>query len=123
MTGVELFDWIIGSVVALAGVFGVVAGGMKMIAEGRILKQAPKTPYDVLSNRLEKLELSDEEKSKDLSRIRSQVYRLAGVLTREVSTLINWHESGRVPPPPDREVAIIKEVIHEIKEDESASHN
>lgn len=117
MTGVAFVDWVIGSFAALAGIFGVIAGGLKMIAEGRALRAEPKTPYDALADRLKKLEVSDEENQRDISRLRSQVYRLAGVLTREVNTLIIWHESGRNPPPPDREVAVIRDVISEIQED------
>lgn len=123
MTGIELFDWLIGTVVALGGAFGVVAGGMKMVSEGRALRAKPKTPYDQLEARLLKVEESDEKKSKDMSRLRSQVYRLAGVLTREVNTLITWHETGRNPPPPDREVSVIRDVISEIQEDQRSSND
>lgn len=123
MTGIEFFDWLIGTVVALGGAFGVVAGGMKMVSEGRALRTTPKTPYDQLEARLVKVEESDEKKSKELSRLRSQVYRLAGVLTREVNTLIVWHETGRNPPPPDREVAAVRDVISEIQEDQRSSND
>lgn len=121
MTGVELIDWSIGTLVALGGLFAVIAGAMKMMAEGRALKQPPKTPYDVVIDRVKSLEESNATISSDLFRIRSQVYRLAGVLTREVSTLIKWHEDGRTPPTPDKEIAIIKEIIYEIQEDNKTS--
>lgn len=121
MTGVAFIDWVIGSIAALAGVFGVIAGGLKMTAEGRALRAEPKTPYDALADRLKKLELSDAEKSKDISKLRSHVYRLAGVLTREVNTLVVWHEAGRNPPPPDKEVAVIRDIISEIQEDHMSS--
>lgn len=117
MTGIEFVDWIIGSVVALAGVFGVIAGGMKMMAEGQKLKSQPETPYSALSERVEKLEQADASKGKEISRLRSQLYRVVGVLTREVSTLIAWHESGAPPPSPDKEIAVIKSIINDIIKD------
>lgn len=113
MTGAPLVDWIIGAVAAVAGIFGVFAGGRKALADARSLK-TPATPYEALANRVTKLEESDAEKSVELSVLRAQVRRLAGVLTREVHTLITWHESGSKPPPPDREVTVIKDVIHEL---------
>ena len=122
MTGIEIVDWIIGSVVALAGALGVLAGGMKMMAEGRALRQSPKTPYDMLGKRVETLEEANASLHETVFRVQSQVYRLAGVLTREVSTLIRWHDEGQAPPPPDREIAIIKQVIDEIQEDRKMTH-
>lgn len=121
MTGVALIDWIIGSFVALAGAFGVIAGAMKMFAEGRNLKAAAKTPYNLLNDRVSKLEESDEAKSKEIFRLRSQIYRVVGVVTREVTTLVAWHEGGRTPPAPDQEVAIVRQLIEEIKEDQRSS--
>ena len=117
MTGVEVVDWIIGSIVALAGALGILAGGMKMMAEGRVLRQPPKTPYDMLGARVETLEEANTSLHESVFRVQSQVYRLAGVLTREVSTVIRWHDEGREPPPPEKEIAIIKQVIDEIRED------
>ena len=121
MTGIELIDWVIGGIVALAGAFGVIAGGMKMIAEGRNLRAKPVTPYDAVVDRLVKLERADEYRAKEVSRLRSQLYRLAGVLTREVATIISWYEGGLLPPPPDREIEIIKEIIGEIQDDRRES--
>lgn len=122
MTGIEVVDWIIGSIAALAGALGLLAGGMKMATEGRVLREPPKTPYDMLGERVRTLEEANTELHESVFRVQSQVYRLAGVLTREVSTLIRWHDEGREPPPPDKEIAIIKQVIDEIQEDRKTTH-
>lgn len=121
MTGVAVLDWILGSVTALLGAYGVWAGGRKALADARATKKPPPTPYEALANRVSVLETSDAEKSWELSRLRSQVRRLAGVLTREVQAVLNWHDDGANPPPPDVEVERIRSVIRDISHDEHAS--
>lgn len=120
MTGVALVDWIVGIIVALAGAGGVWAGARKTLADARATKQ-PATAYEALERRVIALESADAEKSWELSRLRSQVRRLAGILTREVQTVLNWHDDGAHPPPPEVEVDRIRSVIHEINHDEQAS--
>lgn len=120
MTGIDLLDWAVGALVALAGAFGVWAGARKTLADARATKQ-PATAYEALERRVIALETSDAEKSWELSRLRSQVRRLAGVLTREVRTVLDWVDAGTAPPPPDSEVDRIRNVIHDIQTDERES--
>lgn len=120
MTGVAVLDWAIGSLVAIVGAYGVWAGGRKALADARATK-TPATAYEALERRVIALETADAEKSWELSRLRSQVRRLAGVLTREVQAVLNWHDDGANPPPPDVEVERIRSVIRDISHDEQAS--
>jgi len=120
MTGVALLDWAIGSLVALTGAFGVWAGARKTLADARATKQ-PATAYEALERRVIALETADADKGHEISRLRNQVRRLAGVLTREVQAVLNWHDEGAHPPPPDVEVDRIRSVIRDIAHDEQAT--
>lgn len=117
MTGYPIVDGILAAVTALLGAYGVWAGGRKALADARALKAPPPTPYEALANRVSALETSDAEKGRELSRLRQQLRRLAGVMTREVAAVVRWHDDGQHHPPPDREVTVIRAVIRELEHD------
>ena len=117
MTGNATLDGIIAALGALATAWGLWAGGRKALADARALKMPPATPYEALAARVTALEASDTEKGKEISRLRSQVHRLAGVLSREVVLILDWIDNGSAPPPPDRETRIVKDVINDLEKD------
>ena len=121
MTGNATLDGIIAALGALATAWGLWAGGRKALADAGALKMPPATPYEALAARVTALESADAEKGQEISRLRSPVRRLAGVLTRERQAAPNSHDDGAEPPPPDREVERIRSVIHDINRDEQAS--
>lgn len=117
MTGNATLDAIIAVIGALATAWGLWAGGRKALADARALKAPPVTPYEALAQRVADLEVSDAKKGKEISRLRGQVDRLYGVLSREVVLILNWIDSGSSPPPPDRETRVVKEVIDELSKE------
>ena len=118
MTGSAFLDALLGALGALAAAWGVYAGGRKALADARALKEPPPTPYEALAGRVTALEASDAEKGREISRLRRQVRRLAGVMTSEVAHLVTWIHDGSNPPPPDKELAVINGVIRDIETDE-----
>lgn len=108
----------------LAQVFGAIGttivlifGALKTYESAKNLRKPPATAYSELEKRVIALEGSDSENTKEISKLRNQVYRLSGVLVREVSTVLTWYTTGKASPYPDREVKIINELILEIRDD------
>lgn len=120
MTGIPLVDGFLGAFGAVCVALGLLAGGYKAFTDARGQKIAKATS---LAERVAKLEASDETKSEQIFNLRNQVYRMAGALTREVSSIIRWFDTGQQPPPPEREVRVLKELIEEIRRDQNADYN
>ena len=63
-------------------------------------------PYTDMASRLERVERQNEILTRNLR-------RLAGVMSREVVVVLDWADSG-TPPPPSREIAIVRAVIDDL---------
>lgn len=111
----------LGDLVKIFGSVGativLIFGALKTYESAKNLRKPPPTPYSELEKRVITLEGSDSANTKEISKLRNQVYRLSGVLVREVSTVLTWYTTGKASPYPDREVNIIKEIILEIRDD------
>ena len=101
--------------------------GIRSWRDAREVGKTPPTPYELLEARLVKLELKDAEKATQIEvldlevlNLRRAVHRLAGVLTREVASVLAWIAGGARPPAPHADIAFIRSVIadleHEYKE-------
>lgn len=117
MTGIPAIDAFIGVLGAIATAFSMFWGGRKLMAESKALKSPPPTPYEALAARVTDLEASDQVKGKELTRLRGQVRRLAGVMSREVVIILDWIDGGAMPPPPARESRVVRELIRDIDSD------
>ena len=99
--------------------------GFKSWRDAKQVGRAPATAYEILEARLVKLEIADEEKSgriddldAEVLDLRRAVRRLAGVLTREVASVLTWITSGARPPAPHEEIAFIRSVITDLERDQ-----
>lgn len=113
----DSIDALLKTFIALCSATALVLGAMKTYEMAKNLKKPPVTSYTELESRVVTLEKADAERSKEVSKLRNQVYRLSGVLTREVGTVVAWYRTGKLEPHPDREIRIINELITEIQED------
>ena len=128
LTGVpaEVAPWIAIPVsIIVACKLGIDA--LKTLKDAREVGKTPPTPYELLEARLVKLELKDTEKATQIEalnaevlNLRRAVQHLAGVLTREVASVLAWIAGGARPPAPHADIAFIRSVIadleHEYKE-------
>lgn len=96
--------------------------GIKSWKDAQAVGKVPPTPYEVLVARVAALEEKDIAKSDRIDRLdgevlnlRSTVRRLAGVLSREVASVIHWIDGGARPPAPDDEIERIKTVIADLE--------
>lgn len=116
MTGSAAIDGALAFVTAVVGAWALYAGGRKALADARAIK-TPVAPYEALAQRVTDLEAADAAKGVELNRLRKQVRRLAGALSREVAHVLDWIDSGAPPPPPEREVLALRELIEDINAD------
>lgn len=114
MTGIPAIDAFIGVLGALATAFSMFWGGRKLMAESRALKSPPPTPYEALAARVTHLEDADASKGREIARLRGEVRSLRGWLGNEVRFIIEWIDRGAPPPPPEREVQRLKELIQKM---------
>lgn len=115
MTFSEYVNAVLTAIGAVAGTLAIFAGAYKTYTDARKTRGSKK---ETLESRVAKLEKSDQSKSEEIFTLRNQVYRLAGVLVREAQTIITWYETGRLPPQPDREIRVLKDVIHSLRVEE-----
>lgn len=115
MTFSEYVNAVLTAIGAVAGTLAIFAGAYKTYTDARKTRGSKR---ETLESRVKKLEDSDLLKSTEIFTLRNQVYRLAGVLVREAQTIITWYETGRLPPQPDREIRVLKDVIHSLRVEE-----
>lgn len=101
----------------IAASLGIIFGALKTYESARKLKTASPPAYEVLEDRVVKLERSDEANKKEINKLRTQLYRATGALVREANTVVSWYKTGRPEPFPDHEVSVLDHLITEIKED------
>lgn len=112
----ESIDFMVKSLTAIFGSLVLLFGAMKTYEAAKNVKKPPPTAYSELEHRVIVLEKSDAENTREISRLQSQIYTLSGLLLREVNAVLKWYISGKVPPDPDREIEVIKEVIEELRQ-------
>lgn len=67
---------------------------------------------------------SDRERIRHLeashTTLRAQLRRVAAVMVREVAAVLDWVDAGASPPPPSRDMAVIRDVIQQLDRDDAA---
>ena len=116
MAPTEIITWIIGSAVAIVGIYATIVGAQKALTDARAVRR-PHTAYEALDARVRHLEAADEAKGREIQRLRTHVRRLAGVLGREVTMILDWIDAGSPPPPPTRETQVVRDLIRDIARD------
>lgn len=116
MAPLEILTWIVGTAVAIVGIYGTIAGAQKALSDARATKRPP-TAYEALDQRVRYLEERDIEKDSEIQRLRSHVRRLAGVVGREVVVILDWIDGGAKPPPPTHEASVVRDLIRDVTDD------
>lgn len=54
------------------------------------------------------------DQAREIRSLRASLQRIAGIMSREMTYILDWIDSGAQPPPPAREARIVREALADI---------
>ena len=69
---------------------------------------------DTAEQRADAAERAAHTQAGEIRSLRASLQRIAGIMSREMTYILDWIDSGAQPPPPAREARIVREALADI---------